>query len=69
LITSLLDSIKPIITQLGKTDAVDEIVALVKPLIEPGGPFGDFPGDVGDLVDALREVVGAESSEGMYRVT
>ncbi|KAE9984371.1 hypothetical protein EG328_008857 [Venturia inaequalis] len=60
----LLDALKPIISRLGQSGSVDELVALFRPLLGPGGPLSAFPGTIGDLIEGISGVLGLASSEG-----
>ncbi|RDI76905.1 hypothetical protein Vi05172_g13132 [Venturia inaequalis] len=59
----LLDALKPIISRLGQSGSVDELVALFRPLLGPGGPLSAFPGTIGDLIEGISGVLGLASSE------
>jgi hypothetical protein len=63
LITPVLDMLKPIILDLGKKGAIDELINVIRPLIGPGGPFSMFPGTIGDIVESLSGVLGLGQSE------
>jgi hypothetical protein len=64
----LLDALKPLIMKIGKTDAIDQTMKLLMPLIGAGGPLSNFPGDIGDLVQGLSGVLALDQAEGILTI-
>jgi len=65
----LLDALSPLLLKAAETGAIDGLEDLLKPLIGPGGLLSSFPGDIGDLLDALSGVLALGQDEGRQTPT